>query len=212
MPQNSRNRQSKPSTASKKVSYSPLTPSLAFQLAAPHTWVAAIMPVLFSIEYSAITYSGKVSILLDLILLGWIENPLILFFAGMVVTCSLEYFVSWLLETLFHKRWWDYTGWPGNINGRVCLIGGIAFGTFTVALIKLIAPVTIDMIDSVSLPALHIMTCVIAFVMIADTVKTVKCMDSSKLWYVEKQAEFMDELRNGRCVGLVKKIKDTFRR
>ena len=96
--------------------------------------------------------------MLDLILLGWIENPLILFFAGMVVTCSL------------------------------------------------------DMIDSVSLPALHIMTCVIAFVMIADTVKTVKCMDSSKLWYVEKQAEFMDELRNGRCVGLVKKIKDTFRR
>ena len=74
----------------------------------------------------------------------------------------------------------DYTGWPGNINGRVCLIGGIAFGTFTVALIKLIAPVTIDMIGSVSLPALHIMTCVIAFVMIADTVKTVKCMDSSK--------------------------------
>ena len=114
--------------------------------------------------------------MLDLILLGWIENPLILFFAGMVVTCSLEYFVSWLLETLFHKRWWDYTGWPGNINGRVCLI------------------------------------CVIAFVMIADTVKTVKCMDSSKLWYVEKQAEFMNELRNGRCVGLVKKIKDTFRR
>lgn len=70
MPQNSRNRQRKPSTASKKVSYSPLTPSLAFQLAAPHTWVAAIMPVLFSIEYSAITYSGKVSILLALILLA----------------------------------------------------------------------------------------------------------------------------------------------
>ena len=70
MPQNSRNRQGKPSTASKKVSYSPLTPSLAFQLAAPHTWVAAIMPVLFSIEYSAITYSGKVNILLALILLA----------------------------------------------------------------------------------------------------------------------------------------------
>ena len=70
MPQNSRNRQSKPSTASKKVSYSHLAPSLAFRLAAPHTWVAAIMPVLFSIEYSAITYSGKVSILLALILLA----------------------------------------------------------------------------------------------------------------------------------------------
>ena len=70
MPQNSRNRQAKPSTASKKVSFSPLTLNLAFQLAAPHTWVAAIMPVLFSIVYSAITYSGKVSILLALMLLA----------------------------------------------------------------------------------------------------------------------------------------------
>lgn len=100
----------------------------------------------------------------------------------------------------------------GNINGLCLPYRRNCVRYIYRALIKLIAPVTIDMIDSVSLPALHIMTCVIAFVMIADTVKTVKCMDSSKLWYVEKQAEFMDELRNGRCVGLVKKIKDTFRR
>lgn len=70
MPQNSRNRQDIPSTTSGKVAYSPLTVSLAFQLAAPHTWVAAIMPVLFSIVYSAITYSGKLNILLALILLA----------------------------------------------------------------------------------------------------------------------------------------------
>ena len=112
----------------------------------------------------------------------------------------------WFIEKLAH---FDSEVIPER---RMHAKGSGAFGTFTVALIKLIAPVTIDMIDSVSLPALHIMTCVIAFVMIADTVKTVKCMDSSKLWYVEKQAEFMNELRNGRCVGLVKKIKDTFRR
>jgi hypothetical protein len=34
-----------------------------------------------------------------------------------------------------------------------------------------------------------------------------KCEDKNKK--KEKQAEFMDELRNGRCVGLVKKIKKT---
>lgn len=50
--------------------YSPLTVSLAFQLAAPHTWVAALMPVLFSYIYCAVTYSGKISIMLSLILLA----------------------------------------------------------------------------------------------------------------------------------------------
>ena len=151
------------------------------------------MILTFTVAVEMCIRDSGMGAMLDLILLGWIENPLILFFAGMVVTCSLEYFVSWLLETLFHKRWWDYTGWPGNINGRVCLIGGIAFGTFTVALIKLIAPVTIDMIDSVSLPALHIMTCVIAFVMIADTVKTVKCMDSVSYTHLAIKLGFRDQ-------------------
>ena len=43
--------------------------------------------------------------LLDLLLLGSVKNMFALFAAGMVVTGVLEYFVSWLLETLFNRRW-----------------------------------------------------------------------------------------------------------
>ncbi len=50
--------------------FSPLSPALAFQLAAPHTWAAAIMPVLLSYVYCAVTYSSKLSILFALILLA----------------------------------------------------------------------------------------------------------------------------------------------
>lgn len=46
-----------------------LSPALAFQLAAPHTWAAAIMPVLLSYVYCAVAYSPKLSILFALILL-----------------------------------------------------------------------------------------------------------------------------------------------
>jgi 1,4-dihydroxy-2-naphthoate polyprenyltransferase len=49
--------------------YSPLSPSLCFQIAAPHTWAAAIMPVLFSCVYCAVAYLGKISILFTIILL-----------------------------------------------------------------------------------------------------------------------------------------------
>ncbi len=49
--------------------FAKLSPTLAFQLAAPHTWAAAIMPVLLSYVYCAVTYSPKISISFALILL-----------------------------------------------------------------------------------------------------------------------------------------------
>ena len=54
----------------KKHAYAALTPALAFQLAAPHTWAAALMPVLLSYVYCTITFSGRLSILYGLVLLA----------------------------------------------------------------------------------------------------------------------------------------------
>ena len=56
-------------TERKKV-FSPLTPKLAWQLAAPHTWVAAYVGVLLSGVYTIVAYSGHVNpVLLGLLLL-----------------------------------------------------------------------------------------------------------------------------------------------
>ncbi len=56
-------------TERKKV-FSPLTPKLAWQLAAPHTWVAAYVGVLLSSVYTIAAYSGQVNlVLLGLLLL-----------------------------------------------------------------------------------------------------------------------------------------------
>ena len=41
--------------------------------------------------------------------------------------CILEYFTSWLLEIIFHARWWDYTPRRFNLNGRICLEGFLVF-------------------------------------------------------------------------------------
>lgn len=59
------------STARRKnsSSYQHLTPSLAWQLAAPHTWAAALTPVILSYVYCAVTYSGHMNLLYALILL-----------------------------------------------------------------------------------------------------------------------------------------------
>ncbi len=57
-------------------------------------------------------------------------NPIELFFVGGILACTLEYFTSYIMEKLFKARWWDYSNRFMNINGRVCLIGFLAFATF----------------------------------------------------------------------------------
>lgn len=75
-----------------------------------------------------------------IIFLSSIKDPVTLFLAGMILTCSIEYITSWLLEKIFHARWWDYSEYKMNINGRVCLLGAVVFGTFSVVLLEWIHP------------------------------------------------------------------------
>lgn len=144
---------------------------------------------------------------LDLIILGNIVNPVKLFFAGMLLTCTLEYIVSWILEVMFGKRWWDYTGWPLNIGGRICIIGGMAFGMLSVLLVKYIAPFTMELVYSLSQRTVLGLTVLIAAAIFFDLILTIKNMDKSdeKLWYVQEQERAFTEFKG----ELVRKIKDT---
>ncbi len=73
----------------------------------------------------AIAGFGIVDILkfLSLPQLTWWQVVLISFFGSAV----LEYATSVLLEKLFHAYWWDYSGMPLNVNGRICLPASLGF-------------------------------------------------------------------------------------
>ena len=45
------------------------------------------------------------------------------------------------MEKLFHARWWDYSNFPLNINGRICFYGCILFGIGNVVIIYFIQPI-----------------------------------------------------------------------
>lgn len=80
---------------------------------------------------------------LTIILAFWQEPDISvwnLFFSSMVLTCTLEYVTSWAMEKLFHARWWDYSEYRFHLNGRICLLGALAFGSFSVLLIKIVHP------------------------------------------------------------------------
>lgn len=71
---------------------------------------------------------GHGALLVLYVLNGGLKNPLLTFLAGMVLTTALEYFTSWMMEAIFHMRWWDYSNCKYQLNGRICLTNCIFFG------------------------------------------------------------------------------------
>ena len=53
----------------------------------------------------------------------------------MVGATILEYTTSWVMEELFHARWWDYSNFRFNVQGRVCLLGAVIFGIAGVVIV-----------------------------------------------------------------------------
>ena len=71
---------------------------------------------------------------------GGFKNPVLTFIFGAIVTSVLEYFTSWVMEKLFHMRWWDYSHYKFQINGRVCLLNSACFGLASVLLCHVVQP------------------------------------------------------------------------
>ncbi|GKH45674.1 membrane protein [Oscillospiraceae bacterium] len=74
----------------------------------------------------------------------------ILFVCGLLVTSALEYFTGWLLETIFHAKWWDYSNMRFNIRGRVCLLNSVLFGLLGVFVMRVLHPFVGRMVGSLS--------------------------------------------------------------
>ena len=69
------------------------------------------------------------------------EHDVISTFLKCMAICSiLEYLTSYIMEKLFHTRWWDYTNDKFNINGRICLETMTLFGLGGIAVIHLGTP------------------------------------------------------------------------
>ena len=80
-------------------------------------------------------------VLLILIFLKrFIKKTFVLFMMIIFLCGFLEYLTSFLLEKLFHKKWWDYKGCFLNLNGRICFSGLLFFGIGGMIALYFIAP------------------------------------------------------------------------
>ena len=97
-----------------------------------------------------------------------------LFFASMILCTIVEYFVSWLMEKLFHTRWWDYSHYKIQLNGRICLLNSILFGFLGVVVIHFVYPLMTDLLNSLGQTWISISGMIILAVLSVDIFFTVR--------------------------------------
>lgn len=76
------------------------------------------------------------------------ENDIVLILLAGLITSIVEYITSYILEKAFGARYWDYSYFPLNINGRVSVISGLFFGIALWLVVRFLHPFTIGVIMS----------------------------------------------------------------
>lgn len=107
--------------------------------------------------------SGAIIILLATLRVQ--DNLWLVYLFGMVAATVLEYDTGAAMEALFHVRYWDYTAHRFNLHGYICLSSTLAWGAFSILLVRFIHPPVAELL--VKIPA--VWTEPVAFALVAGT-------------------------------------------
>lgn len=53
---------------------------------------------------------------------------LLVFFLAMLLGAGVELFIGWFVDTFWGLRYWDYSDYPFDFHGYICLVSALGFG------------------------------------------------------------------------------------
>ena len=117
---------------------------------------------------------GHGALIMTVLLNRYLNDPVTLFIMIILCCSLLEYFTSYFLEKIFHTRWWDYSGYRFNINGRICLETMVPFGLFGLFIMYVTNPFFLGLINKISTPFLISLTVIFLIVYFIDNIISFK--------------------------------------
>ena len=96
------------------------------------------------------------------------SNTFLLFLGSVLLTSLLEWLTGFVLEKIFHQRWWDYSGYFLNLNGRICAEGLLVFGLGGLAIVYVLAPILDNQVRRIPGKALVPVSLALAAVFVGD--------------------------------------------
>ena len=108
----------------------------------------------------------------DTSLLRRLFGVLLLYIGGVILPSVLELVGGWALYKLYHTRWWDYSDFPFNIGGYICLEFSLLWGVGTVVVMKAVHPVIAGFVEMVPQMVGFVLMCILYACYAADVVVT----------------------------------------
>lgn len=100
------------------------------------------------------------------------DDLLLLFLGSMLVTTAIEFLTGFVLEKIFHAKWWDYTDRKLNIMGYVCLEFSLMWGVACMVVVRLIHPLLCGLVRLMPYVLTVALDCVFSAIMAADIAAT----------------------------------------
>lgn len=79
-------------------------------------------------------------VIVDFVMRPFGGNLAALIIGSMVLCSLLEWAVGFVLEKVFHQKWWDYSDQPHNLNGYICLKFSVLWGLAGAAIVRFVVP------------------------------------------------------------------------
>lgn len=115
---------------------------------------------------------GMIGVLLALLPVE--KNVWLLFLGGMVICSAVELFGGWILDKIFHMRWWDYSDKKFNIGGYVCLAFSFMWGMAVVFAVKFVHHPVMAVVKKIPFQIQIIIVVVCGAVFVVDMIVTLK--------------------------------------
>ena len=100
------------------------------------------------------------------------HSILLLYIGGVILPSALELVGGWALYKIYHTRWWDYSDYPFNIGGYICLEFSLLWGVGTLIVMKLVHPIIADAVALIPPLVGLILMFLLYAIYAADTIAT----------------------------------------
>ncbi len=123
---------------------------------------------------------GFGALLVTVFLTQFRDNFIVAFVMSIFLFSILEYSTSYLMEKIFKARWWDYSEYKFNINGRICLETMIPFGLLGCFVIYVTDPLLKSLFSLMNPLFIKILAIILLVIFIADLIVSLKIINSFK--------------------------------
>lgn len=102
------------------------------------------------------------------------DNGFFAFLSGLICCTVLEYFTGWLMETLFHRQFWDYSMMKLTYKNRISLLSSLCWGFMSLFMLYMLFPFMQWFCGIIGSKAMIVFDCVMTTVFAVDIIFTVK--------------------------------------